>query len=97
MQNNFVPVLLGFPSPANHSAPRRRIVGTTAMDSTLLTVVGHPYNPTFAGNGGFKRVAPFSLPNFQATPFLLHIYMLLHHDGHIYPYPNHSYYFFQLV
>ena len=37
-----VPALLGRPKPANHSGPRRRIVGTTAMDSTLLTVVGQP-------------------------------------------------------
>ena len=40
--NTLVPVLLGRPKPANHSAPRRRIVGATAMDSTLLTVVGQP-------------------------------------------------------
>jgi hypothetical protein len=30
------------PRPANQAAPRRRIVGTTAMVSTLLTVVGQP-------------------------------------------------------
>src|SRR6056297_3306531 len=40
--NSLVPALLARPKPANHSGPRRRIVGTTAMDSTLLTVVGHP-------------------------------------------------------
>jgi hypothetical protein len=40
--NSLVPVLLGGPKPANHSPPRRRIVGTTAMDSTLFTVVGQP-------------------------------------------------------
>ena len=42
MQNSLVPVLLGRPMPANHSAPRRMIVGATAMLSTLLTVVGQP-------------------------------------------------------
>ena len=35
-------VLLGLPRLANHSAPRLRIVGTTEMLSTLLTIVGHP-------------------------------------------------------
>ena len=28
--------------PANQALPRRRMVGATAMDSTLLTVVGQP-------------------------------------------------------
>jgi hypothetical protein len=28
-------------------------VGTTATVSTLVTVVGHPYNPALAGKGGF--------------------------------------------
>ena len=32
----------------------RSIVGTTAIVSTLLTIVGHPYNPTKAGKGGFN-------------------------------------------
>src|SRR6185437_17164124 len=49
MQNTFVPVLFGRPMPANHDAPRRRMVGATAMLSTLLTVVGQPYRPTPAG------------------------------------------------
>ena len=40
--NSFVPSFLGLPMPANHSGERRRIVGTTAMLSTLLTVVGQP-------------------------------------------------------
>ena len=42
MQNSFVPVFFGRPSAANHAAPRRRMVGATAMVSTLLTVVGQP-------------------------------------------------------
>ena len=37
-----VPALLARPKLENHSGPRRRIVGTTAMDSTLFTVVGQP-------------------------------------------------------
>ena len=54
MQNIFVPVFFGLPKEANHLAPRFKIVGTTAIVSTLFTIVGHPYNPTKAGNGGFS-------------------------------------------
>ena len=55
-----VPVLFGRPKPANHSsATTQNFVGTTAIDSTLLTVVGHPQTPIAAGNGGFKRGWPF--------------------------------------
>ena len=42
MQKILVPAFFGRPIPANQAAPRRRIVGTTAMVSTLLTVVGQP-------------------------------------------------------
>ena len=42
MQNSLVPVLFGRPMPANQAAPRRRMSGTWAMVSTLLTVVGQP-------------------------------------------------------
>src|SRR5579864_1462291 len=59
MQNTLVPVLFGRPIDENHSAPRLKIVGTTAIDSTLFTVVGQPYSPTFAGKGGFNRGMPF--------------------------------------
>jgi hypothetical protein len=34
--------VVGRPKRANHAAPRRRIVGATAMLSTLFTVVGQP-------------------------------------------------------
>ena len=40
--NSLVPSFFSRPMPANQAAPRRRIVGTTAMLSTLLTVVGQP-------------------------------------------------------
>ena len=53
------PEFFGRPSAANQAAPRRRMVGATAMLSTLLTVVGQPYRPTAAGNGGFSRGMPF--------------------------------------
>ena len=55
---NVLPLLLGLPNPANQDAPLRMIVGTTAIVSTLVTVVGQPNTPTFAGNGGFKRGLP---------------------------------------
>jgi hypothetical protein len=56
---SLVPALFGRPKPENHAAPRRRIVGTTAIDSTLFTVVGQPQRPEPAGNGGFIRGIPF--------------------------------------
>ena len=42
MLNSLVPVFFGRPKPANQSPPRRRMVGATAIVSTLLTVVGQP-------------------------------------------------------
>ena len=59
MQNTLGPVFFWRPMPANQAAPRRRMVGATAMLSTLFTVVGQPYSPTAAGNGGFSRGMPF--------------------------------------
>jgi hypothetical protein len=41
-QNSLVPELFFAPKDENHEAPRRRMVGATAIDSTLLTVVGQP-------------------------------------------------------
>ena len=40
--NSLVPTLFGRPKEENQAAPRRRMVGATAIDSTLLTVVGQP-------------------------------------------------------
>ena len=54
MQKIFVPVFFGFPREENHLAPFFNIVGTTAIVSTLLTIVGQPYKPTRAGNGGLS-------------------------------------------
>ena len=54
IQKIFVPLFFGLPKEANHSAPLLNIVGTTAIVSTLFTIVGQPYNPTSAGNGGFN-------------------------------------------
>jgi len=51
--NSLVPWLFFLPKPANHSGVLLKIVGHTATVSTFVTVVGHPYNPALAGNGGF--------------------------------------------
>ena len=59
IQKILVPVFLGLPILANHLAPLLKIVGTTAIVSTLLIIVGHPYNPISAGNGGFNLGSPF--------------------------------------
>ena len=42
IQNIFVPVFFGFPIEANHLLPFLSIVGTTAIVSTLFTIVGQP-------------------------------------------------------
>ena len=54
IQNILVPVFFSLPSEANHFPPLLRMVGTTAMVSTLLIIVGHPYKPIKAGKGGFN-------------------------------------------
>ena len=47
-------MFFSLPSEANHFPPLLRMVGTTAMVSTLLIIVGHPYKPIKAGKGGFN-------------------------------------------
>lgn len=37
-------------------------MGTTETVSTLVTVLGHPYNPALAGKGGFTLGCP-ALPS----------------------------------
>ena len=54
IQNILVPVFFSLPKEANHLPPLLKIVGTTAMVSTLLIIVGHPYKPINAGKGGFN-------------------------------------------
>mmetsp|Transcript_20774 Transcript_20774/g.64602 ORF Transcript_20774/g.64602 Transcript_20774/m.64602 type:complete len:200 (+) Transcript_20774:513-1112(+) len=78
MQKSLVPELFLRPNDANQSPPRRRIVGETATVSTFVTVVGHPYRPAFAGNGGLSRglpvlpssdsIRPVSSPQMYAPP-----------------------------
>jgi len=51
-ENSLDPPLFGTPSSRNQSPPRRRISGTEASDSVLLMIVGRPYRPYCAGNGG---------------------------------------------
>src|SRR3990167_947002 len=53
------PPLFGLPNFKNQSAPRSKITGTDAYVSTLLIVVGLPYNPRAAGKGGLNRGMPF--------------------------------------
>ena len=59
IQKILVPVFFSLPKEENHFPPFLRIVGTTANVSTLLIIVGHPYNPINAGNGGFSLGCPF--------------------------------------
>ena len=64
MQNTFGPVFFGRPSALNQAAPRRMMVGATAMLSTLFTVDGQPYSPTA---GRERRLQPrHALLAFQA-------------------------------
>ncbi|KAH0468968.1 hypothetical protein IEQ34_002200 [Dendrobium chrysotoxum] len=58
MQYSLVPELFFRPKLANHSGPRLSMVGDTATVSTFVTVVGQPYNPAFAGKGGFSLGFP---------------------------------------
>ena len=46
------------PIEANQSAPFAMMLGTDAIDSTLLITVGLAYNPATAGNGGRRRGWP---------------------------------------
>src|SRR5439155_26236381 len=53
-----VPPFFGVPRLAYASPPSRIIEGTALSVSTLLMIVGHPYNPTTAGKGGLIRGYP---------------------------------------
>ena len=61
-----VPPLFGLPMSRNASPPLRMIHGTAAKVSVLLIVVGLPYRPKLAGNGGLKRGWPF-LPSSDSS------------------------------
>src|ERR1700760_673534 len=50
-----VPAAFLGPSCTNHSGPLRNIAGTEAKLWVLLMVVGAPYRPKLAGNGGLNR------------------------------------------
>ena len=58
-EKHFTPPLFGRPRPMNQSPPLRMIDGTEAKVSVLLIVVGLPYTPYWAGNGGLNRGSPF--------------------------------------
>ncbi len=48
------PLDFSVPSAAKSAAPWAMMDGTLAIDSTLLTTVGHAYRPAMAGNGGLS-------------------------------------------
>ena len=79
----FDPELLLFPIPENHLEPFLSIVGTTAIVSTLFTVVGFPKSPTLAGKGASVEVDLFYPQGFQLMLFLLHKHMHLNQDVNI--------------
>ena len=54
IQKILVPVFFSLPKEENHLPPLLNIVGTTAIVSTLLIIVGQPYKPINAGKGGFS-------------------------------------------
>jgi hypothetical protein len=66
MQKILVPVFFYFTNEANHFPVFLKIVGTTAIVSTLLIIVGQPYNPIKAGKGGFNLGCPF-LPSILSS------------------------------
>ncbi len=53
-----MPLDFSVPIEENHAAPKRRMLGTEAIDSTLLITVGQAYRPATAGNGGRSRGWP---------------------------------------
>src|ERR1700722_3738754 len=53
-----VPPFFGVPRLAYQSPPLRMMAGTVLRDSALLMMVGQPYSPTTAGNGGLIRGYP---------------------------------------
>ena len=63
-QKILVPVFLGRPIPANQAAPRRRISGTTAIVSTLLTVRRAAIEPDLRREGRLQ--ARLALASFEA-------------------------------
>ncbi len=65
------PVLLAWPMPANHDAPRRMMSGACAMVSTLLTVVGQPAEAHIGGEWRLQaRLALFAFEAFEQRRLL---------------------------
>src|ERR1700709_1664301 len=62
----FVPPLFGLPISRYFCGPIANRNGTAANVSVLLIVVGLPYTPKLAGNGGLKRGWPF-LPSSDSS------------------------------
>src|SRR5262249_28584817 len=57
-QNSLVPDESSVPVAANVAPPSRRIQGTLASVSTLLTAVGWRQSPAWVGKGGLLRGSP---------------------------------------
>ena len=57
-ENTFVPALLVLPVSVNQAGPLETIGATLYQVSTLLMLVGLPYRPFCAGNGGRDRGRP---------------------------------------
>merc|ERR1711879_317398 len=68
--NNLVPVFRSRPKLENQPGPRRQMVGATATDSTLFTVVGQPKRPTAAGNGLHSWFSLLTLDTLDQSGFL---------------------------
>ena len=57
-EKTFVPALLALPVSVNQAGPLETIGATLYQVSTLLMLVGFPYRPFCAGNGGRDRGRP---------------------------------------
>ncbi len=57
-EKTLVPGLLALPVSVNQAAPLETIGATLYQVSTLLMLVGLPYRPLLAGNGGRVRGRP---------------------------------------
>ena len=57
-EKTLVPALLALPVSVNQAGPLETIGATLYQVSTLLMLVGLPYRPFWAGNGGRDRGRP---------------------------------------
>ena len=86
--NSLVPALFGRPKPANHSGPRRRIVGTTAMIQRCSQSSGSHRDPRPQGTAASCAACPFCPQGFQEAQFLHRRYKPLPRGAGRYQNPN---------